>query len=148
MKKILKFCSVILLVILVFSFWHNLAKAKEVGACKPCGDATKDKDTCLPNLGLSCIEGQCQDVNKITFCSFSQKEEVHELVDEVSKWMMIVALVVAPLMILLGGFYILTAAGDKSRFAKGRTIIVWAVIGLAIFLFAKAFISILKSFLW
>ena len=144
MKKILKFCSVILLVILVFSFWHNFAKAAVVGACKSCNGTTGN--TCLSDL--KCTDGQCKDPNKITFCPISSKKAPQDLVNEVSKWMMIVALVLVPLMILLGGFYMLTAAGDKSRFAKGRTIIVWAVIGLAIFLFAKAFISILKSFLW
>ncbi len=143
MKKILKFCSVILLAVLVFSFWYNSVNAKEVGACKPC---KVGGDTCL--TGFSCTDGQCKDPNRITFCPISSKEEPKDLVNEVSKWMMIVALVLAPLMILLGAFYILTAAGDTKRSTKGKQIIIWASIGLAIFLFAKAFISILKSFLW
>ena len=134
----------ILLVFFFFSFFlanYNFAVASNV--CDFC-------DSSKPCVGtdLECTDGQCQEKGKTTFCSFSQNKKIEDLIDKVSSWMLVIALVVAPLMILLGAFYILTAAGDKSRFAKGRAIIVWALIGLAIFLFAKAFISILKSFLW
>jgi hypothetical protein len=142
MKKILKFCSVILLAFFVFSFWCNFANAKKVGACKACKTGG---DTCA--TGFSCTDGQCKDSNKITFCPISSKGEPKELVNKVSGWMMVVALVVAPLMILLGGFYMLTATGDTKRTTKGKQIILWAVIGLAIILFTKTFISILKSVL-
>ncbi|MFH0739854.1 MAG: pilin [bacterium] len=166
MKKVLKFYSVILLAVLVFSFWSNFAKAGNQGICYPCCVKTNcisgadcvgsksDGDNPCKQGGtddkpiFSGDYGQCKDPNKITYCSFSSNKEIKDLVNKVSNWALVIALVVAPLMILLGAFYMLTAAGDSKRSTKGKQIIIWASIGLAIFLFAKAFISILKSFLW
>lgn len=104
------------------------------GAGTPC-DVTKNQNT-----------GQCvdQDVNVTTFCPFSSHTDIKELVASITKWIFILALVIAPLMVLLGGFYMLTSAGDPGRSKKGKQIIVWAMVGLGVILFAKAFISVIK----
>ena len=57
----------------------------------------------------------------------------------------IMALVI--IFILIGGFYILTAAGAPERVASGRQFIVWACIGLAVALGAKAIPAIVKALL-
>lgn len=165
MKKIIKFCSAILLAGFFFSFFgvsHSFALSSVCGPC--CGTGTDD---CTPEAGkeIKCSgaapstllpgcdlvkkigTGQCKISGETTFCPFSQKREVHQLVDEVSNWMLVVALVAVPLFILLGAFYILTAAGDTKRSTKGKQIIIWASIALAIFLFVKAFVSILRYLL-
>ena len=153
MKKNLKICFAILLGVFCFSFFTPVfwvySASNDVGdICDICGspDSSNNHTSCAQ--GLQCIEKQCQNPNKITFCPISSHKDYKNLVKEISKWMTIALLVLVPLVVLLGGFYILTAGGDKSRFAKGRTIIVWAVIGLAIILFAKAFISIITSLIW
>ena len=149
MIKKLKIYSAVLLGIFCFSFfipiaWVFSAFTDPGVACDICGGS----NTPGCGTGLQCIEKQCQDPNKITFCPISSHKDYKDLVKEISKWMTIVMLVLVPLAVLLGGFYILTATDDKSRFAKGRTIIVWAVIALALILFAKAFISIVISLIW
>ncbi len=160
MKKILKFCSIFLLAFLFFSYLgvsHSFATAPLCGACCLKGDCTP-----LTGKTIECIgalsgsdcnllkntgTGQCKISGETTFCPFSTKREVSQLVDQVSKWMLIVVLVVVPLMILFGAFYILTAAGDTKRSTMGKQIIVWALIGLAIFLFVKVLVSILRHFI-
>ncbi len=104
------------------------------GAGTPC-DVTKNLNT-----------GQCvdQDVNVTTFCPFSSLTDIKELVASITKWIFILALVIAPLMVLTGGFYMLTSAGDPTRSTKGKNIIIWAMIGLGVILFAKAFIAVIK----
>ncbi|MDO8524509.1 MAG: pilin [bacterium] len=151
MKKVLKFFSVTLLAVFVFSFFgvsHIFADDSVGVACDICGspDSPNNHNSC--GVGLDCIEKQCQDPSKITYCSFSSNKIITDLIDKVSSWMLVIALVLVPLMILLGAFYMLTAAGDPSRSAKGRTIIIWASIALAIFLFAKALVSILRYFVF
>lgn len=134
----------IFLVFFFFIFFltnYNFAVASNVcDSCVIIGSV----DPCAP---LVCSDGQCKESDKTTFCSFSHNNDIKILINEVAKWMMIVALVLAPLMILLGGFFMLTASGDTKRSTKGKQIILWAIIGLAIILFAKAFVSILKSVL-
>jgi len=97
----------------------------------------KDKEGC----------GQCQIPGKVTLCSLSTHTDLEKLINEIMKWLLIFSLTLAPLMILLGGFYMLTAAGEPRRSTQGKTIITWAVIGLAVILFAKAFTSIITSIL-
>ena len=80
-------------------------------------------------------------------CSLSTHTDLEELINEIMKWLLIFSLTLAPLMILLGGFYMLTSAGEPRRAMQGKTIITWAVIGLAVILFAKAFTSIITSIL-
>jgi len=153
MTKKLKIYSAVLLGIFCFSFfisidWVFSASTDPGVACDICESSGDSNNHTSCAQGLQCIEKQCQDPNKITFCPISSHKDYKDLVKEISKWMTISLLVLVPLVVLLGGFYMLTAADDKSRFAKGRTIIVWAVIGLAIVLFAKAFISIITSFIF
>ncbi|MDD5738524.1 MAG: pilin [Candidatus Pacebacteria bacterium] len=113
-------------------------------ADKPCLIQSDDKGVITIKQGKG---GQCQKPDETTFCPLSSYTEVDKLVEKVSNWIFILALVVAPLMILLGGFYMLTAVGDPKRSTQGKQIIMWAVIGLAVILFAKAFVSIIKSLL-
>ncbi len=88
--------------------------------------------------------GECQPNGSVTFCPFSKHQKIEDVIDAVSKWIFILALVIAPLMVLLGGFYMLTSAGDPTRSTKGKKIIIWAMVGLGVILFAKAFISLVR----
>lgn len=103
------------------------------------------------NFGVGCNMatkknlGVCQVPGKITFCSLSEHKDLESLVNAITKWLLILALTIAPLMILLGGFFMLTSRGDPKTSTKGKEIIKWAVIGLAVILFAKAFTSIITS---
>jgi hypothetical protein len=56
-----------------------------------------------------------------------------------------ILMVIAVIMIVWGGFTYLTAAGDPEKAGKAKTIIVYALVGIAIALFAKALPSIIKS---
>lgn len=48
-------------------------------------------------------------------------------------------------MIIIGAFYLLTAAGDPKRVGTGKTIIIYTLIGLTIILFARALIAMIES---
>lgn len=68
---------------------------------------------------------------------------INGLIDFVFK----IAIVVAPLMIVIGGFLFLTSAGDVQKVATARRLITWAAIGFMIVLLAKAAMSMLESLL-
>src|SRR4030042_4753700 len=61
-----------------------------------------------------------------------------ELVERIVGFIIILAVIITPLMIIIGAFYILTAGGDPKRVSTGRTIIIYTLIGLAIILFSRA----------
>jgi len=46
--------------------------------------------------------------------------------------------IVCGLMILIGGFIMLTSSGSPDKVSQGKQIIIWAAIGLVVVLLAKA----------
>jgi hypothetical protein len=78
--------------------------------------------------------------NPITASSFA------ELVDMVVAWILNIAMVLAPLIIVYGGFTYITAAGDTSKIGQAKKIILYAVIGFILALLAKSLVDIFKTF--
>ena len=72
---------------------------------------------------------------------------IPELIERIVQYVFWIAVVLAPLMILVGAFYFMTAAGDPKRVETGKKIIIWTIVGLGIILFSRAIISIIRSVL-
>ena len=70
---------------------------------------------------------------------------IPDLINTITDWAFYIGVVLAPLMILVGAFYFMTAAGDPNKIATGKKIILWTIVGLAIILFSKGIISIIES---
>ncbi len=51
------------------------------------------------------------------------------------------------IMVLIGGFQILTAAGDPEKFTKGRKTIMYAVLGFAIIIIGLGAVSLIRQIL-
>lgn len=80
-----------------------------------------------------------------TICNPLGATSFQEIIDSVISFIFYVALVVVPLMIVIGGFYIMTAGDDSEKVKKGKQIIFYTMIGLFIVLFARGLISVLKG---
>jgi hypothetical protein len=74
--------------------------------------------------------------NPITSTSFAA------LLDNVIDWILNIALVLAPLIIVYGGFLYMTAAGDTNKVSQGKNVVLYAVIGFILALMAKSLIGI------
>lgn len=72
---------------------------------------------------------------------------IPELVKTITTWAFRLGLILAPLMILVGAFYFLTAGGSPERIKTGQKIMLWTIIGLGIILFSRIIISIIESIL-
>jgi len=70
-----------------------------------------------------------------------------DLIDAIVDFIFNIALVVAPLMIIIGGFYFVTATGDPGKVQTAKNIIWYTIIGFAIVLLAKGFATILTGLL-
>jgi len=62
------------------------------------------------------------------------------LIQGIVDWIINVALVLAPLVIVFGGFIYMTAAGDTNKVSQGKQIILYAVIGFIVALLAKSLV--------
>lgn len=79
--------------------------------------------------------------NPLTYGTFG------ELVDAIVNFIFTIALVLAPLMVIIGAFYIMSAAGDAKKVGTGKTIITYTLIGFAVILFAKGLIAMIEQVL-
>ena len=62
-------------------------------------------------------------------------------------WVFVVLIAVVAILIIWGAFTIVTAGGAPEKVSSGRNYIVYALIGLAVALLAKALPSIVKALL-
>ena len=72
---------------------------------------------------------------------------VGDLIDGVIDFIFYVAIVVAPLLAVIAGFYFITAAGDPNKVKTAKNIITYTLIGLAIVFLAKGLYAMLKQVL-
>lgn len=84
-------------------------------------------------------------VSAVEFQNPLEYETVEELIDKIISFIFYIAVIVAPLMIIIGAFYILTAGGDPKRVGTGKNIVIYTLIGLAIILFARGLIAMIES---
>lgn len=70
-----------------------------------------------------------------------KSESFAALIDAVINWILNIALVLAPLVIVYGGFMYMTAAGDTNKVSQAKSVILYAVIGFIVALLAKSLIN-------
>lgn len=60
-----------------------------------------------------------------------------EILDNIIDFLLLISVPILAIMILIGGFYILTARDNKEKVVTGRKVIYYAVIGFTIILISK-----------
>jgi magnesium-transporting ATPase (P-type) len=69
------------------------------------------------------------------------------LVDNLLSFLTVLALVLVPIIIIIGAYTIMSAGGDPAKVAKGKDIIIYSLIALVIILLAKSLVAIIKQIL-
>lgn len=72
-------------------------------------------------------------------------QNFEELVNAVLDWILNIALVLMPLLLVWGGVTFITAAGDPSKVKQAQNIILYTVIGFAVVLLSKSLIGVLQN---
>lgn len=70
-----------------------------------------------------------------------------ELVNVIGTWIFNLAIPVAVIIIIYAGVLMLTSGGSPTQFKKGTEALKWAVIGLAVVLIGKGFVTLIQSIL-
>jgi len=98
----------------------------------------------LPVFGLNlCKDKKPCGPNEI--CNPLCAENIQDLIDVIINFIFWIAIIVAPIMIIIGAFYFITSAGDPGRLGTAKKIILYTVIGLVIVLFARGLIALIRS---
>lgn len=83
----------------------------------------------------------------IEFPNPFEYDTIQELVDDIINLIFILSWILAPLMIIIGAFYIMSSGGDPSRRQTGIKIIQYALIGAGMILGAKLIVWFIREFL-
>lgn len=70
---------------------------------------------------------------------------IEDIIDSLISFFLVVALIVCPLMIVVGGFFFITSAGDPAKANKGRGIMIYAAVGLVIILISKGLVTAVRT---
>ncbi len=73
--------------------------------------------------------------------------DITEVLNRIFDFLIIIGAPLLAILIIIGGFQILTAAGNPEKINTGRKTILYAAIGYAIILCAKGVIYIIKQIL-
>ncbi|MGB9743269.1 MAG: pilin [Minisyncoccales bacterium] len=73
--------------------------------------------------------------------------EFKDLINAIINFLFNIALIVAPLFIIIAGFYFVTAAGDPQKIETAKKIILYTFIGLLIIIASKGLIAFIQSIL-
>lgn len=70
-----------------------------------------------------------------------------KILDAVASFLFAISIPLLTVIILLGGFFILTAAGNPDRLRKGKQIILWGIVGFVIILVAGGVSTLISNIL-
>lgn len=68
-------------------------------------------------------------------------ETITELIETITNLLIQLGLALIVFMILIGALYIMISGGDPKKVTKGKNIIKWTALGLAVVLFARALLA-------
>lgn len=68
-----------------------------------------------------------------------------EFAEVLIEFMTYAAVAIAPLVFMAGGFMFLTASGSPDKISQGKSLMMWAAIGLGVILIANGLVTALQS---
>jgi len=71
--------------------------------------------------------------------------DFNQCVDKLTGNLLTISIPIAAIMILVGGFQIMTAGGNEENLTRGRKTLTYAAIGFAVVVLAKSVVTILQS---
>jgi len=74
-------------------------------------------------------------------------KDIWQLIDLVIDFVFIMAWMITPIMILVAGFFFITAQGEPEKILKAKKIVLWALIGLLVITSAKGLIALFATIL-
>lgn len=103
--------------------------------------------TDVSNVDTECVKGAVVGPKTTADCTLGNITKTTDAwamcclvdtVNNITNWIFYFLLIVAVLMILIGGIIFMFAGGDAEKAGKGKSFIIYAIIGVAIGLLAKA----------
>jgi len=85
--------------------------------------------------------------NGITIRNPLDATEFEVIIDNVVNFIFNIAVLLAPLMIIIAGFLFVTAGGNAEQISRARAIIIWTAVGFLIILLSRGIMGLIKTLL-
>jgi len=76
-----------------------------------------------------------------------QDNDPMKFLEKMGNWIFTIAITVAPIMILVGAYMFVTAAGNPVKVQNGKKVLLYTLIGFTIMMTSKGIIVVLKEIL-
>ncbi|MEK7510323.1 MAG: hypothetical protein AAB567_02045 [Patescibacteria group bacterium] len=83
----------------------------------------------------------------ITFANPLKTKSLIELIDNLLNFLFTLALIGAPILLVIAGVMFMTAAGNPSRISTARNMLMWTIIGFGVILLSRGLIILLQGIL-
>jgi len=83
----------------------------------------------------------------VEFEPLTKYKSIQELIGAISDWAWKIGFALAPLMIIVGAFYLITATGNPDRVNTGKKIITWTVVGIIILFLSTQLYDLISNIL-
>lgn len=70
-----------------------------------------------------------------------------QLLNNIINFIFNLAIVITPLMVVIGGFMFVTGSGDAKKISDARALLLWTAIGFAVILLSRGLVQVLLSVL-
>ena len=140
-QKILIFLIVFLMGVLFYGS-QIFAQCTPANSCEDyCSDPCRED----PNTGNWIGKNPPSGVTCI--CSPIKYQRIQDLIEGITNWVFDIAIILAPLMIIIGGILFITAGGSAEKIKTAKKLIFWTVIGFLIVLFSKGIVNLINYIL-
>lgn len=85
--------------------------------------------------------------NQACICNPLEAAEFGVIIDNIIDFIFKIAVVLAPLMVVVGGFLFLTAGGNPQQIDRAKNLIIWTAIGFLIVLLSKGILAMINKIL-
>ncbi len=124
--------------------WRVKAEAQD-----PANDSSFTDDieftTIQAPIPLPDENGNGRPLIPITLENPLDQDNIWDAIDAVLNFLILIAFVIAPILIIYSAFLIIFATGDAVKINKAKSIITWTLVALAIILFSKGLPSVIKE---
>lgn len=82
--------------------------------------------------------------NMACVCNPLNTGNFEDIINNIINFILRIGIVLAPLMIIIGGFLFITAGGSVQRVDQAKKLILWTIVGFMILLLAKGILEMVK----
>jgi hypothetical protein len=152
-------------VLFIFFFSYIALPAQNASATvAECPNYILDKNACEDDCKVPCVEGPaaglwCCPAGKVgkpsppcpagAICIENPLEagNIPQLIDNILRFLVVVASIAAPIMIIISGLLFVTAAGDPMKVTTAKKMLIYTVVGFAIILLGRGLVSLIRGIL-